>query len=105
MRVLLIAIAATLLMVTTAAATIGGGERTFEVPKQGNVLFSHEAHVASSGLACTECHDKFFVTKEQRKKTSMKDMQKGTSCGGCHNGKRAFAVKENCKDCHAKEVR
>jgi len=105
MRVLLIAIAATLLMVTAAAAKIGGGELTFEVPKEGNVIFSHEVHVASAGLVCTECHDKLFVTKEEHRKASMKEMQKGKSCGACHDGKKAFAVKKDCKGCHAKEVR
>jgi c(7)-type cytochrome triheme protein len=105
MRVVLIAFAAMLLTATAAAARIGGGELTFEVPKEGNVIFSHESHVASAGLTCTQCHDAFFVTKERHSKASMKEMRKGKSCGGCHDGKRAFAVKENCKDCHAKEVR
>lgn len=92
-------------MVTAAAAKIGGGELTFEVPKEGNVVFSHEAHVASGGVACTECHDRLFLTQEAHKTVSMKEMQNGKSCGACHDGKRAFAVKENCKNCHTKEVR
>lgn len=105
MRVVLIAFAAMLLTVTTAAARIGGGELTFEVPKEGNVIFSHESHVTSAGLTCTQCHDTFFVTKEAHKTVSMKEMQKGKSCGACHDGKRSFAVKEDCQACHAKGVR
>jgi c(7)-type cytochrome triheme protein len=31
----------------------------------------------------------------------MADMQKGFSCGACHNGTRAFSVKANCSRCHA----
>lgn len=105
MRVVSIAIAATLLMVTAAVARIGGGELTFEMPKEGNVIFSHESHVANAGLACTECHDKLFVTQGEHKKASMKEMQKGKSCGACHDGKKAFAVKKDCNGCHTKEVR
>jgi c(7)-type cytochrome triheme protein len=30
----------------------------------------------------------------------MSDMEKGLSCGLCHNGKDAFAVTANCQKCH-----
>ena len=32
----------------------------------------------------------------------MKEMQKGKSCGACHNGKTAFSVKGDCTKCHKK---
>jgi c(7)-type cytochrome triheme protein len=32
----------------------------------------------------------------------MKQMQKGKSCGSCHNGKVAFSVKGECIKCHKK---
>lgn len=105
MRTLLTALAATVLTATVAAARIGGGELAFEVPKEGNVIFSHEAHVVTASLGCTQCHDKLYLTRGQHRKTSMMEMQKGKSCGDCHDGKKAFGVKENCNNCHAKEAR
>jgi c(7)-type cytochrome triheme protein len=30
----------------------------------------------------------------------MADMESGQSCGACHNGTRAFAVKTGCPRCH-----
>jgi c(7)-type cytochrome triheme protein len=27
-------------------------------------------------------------------------MEKGRSCGACHDGKAAFSVKANCASCH-----
>ncbi|HUL00242.1 MAG TPA: c(7)-type cytochrome triheme domain-containing protein [Nitrospirota bacterium] len=36
------------------------------------------------------------------KKVTMQEMDKGQSCGACHNGQKAFDVKDknNCKKCH-----
>src|SRR6185369_12566628 len=33
-------------------------------------------------------------------KASMRDMEKGSSCGVCHNGKEAFAASGDCNKCH-----
>jgi len=33
---------------------------------------------------------------------TMKDMEAGKFCGGCHNGTKAFAIKDNCAKCHKK---
>jgi c(7)-type cytochrome triheme protein len=30
----------------------------------------------------------------------MPDMEKGKSCGACHDGKSAFTSSENCEKCH-----
>jgi c(7)-type cytochrome triheme protein len=30
----------------------------------------------------------------------MAGLEAGNYCGGCHNGKDAFTVKENCEKCH-----
>jgi c(7)-type cytochrome triheme protein len=30
----------------------------------------------------------------------MKQMEKGKSCGACHDGKKAFSVKGECAKCH-----
>jgi c(7)-type cytochrome triheme protein len=33
------------------------------------------------------------------KHATMKQMEKGKSCGACHDGKRAFAL-DDCTKCH-----
>jgi c(7)-type cytochrome triheme protein len=81
---------------------VGGGDVTFGVKAAGNVTFSHESHVAGAGLKCTDCHAALYVTKEKHKKATMAQMQKGQSCGACHNGKKAFSVKADCGRCHTK---
>lgn len=91
-------------MMLTAApvlAAVGGGDITLK-NKGGDTVFSHEAHVDGMKLACTECHDKLYLSKGQHKTVTMKQMQKGNSCGACHNGKKAFSVKGNCAKCHKK---
>lgn len=71
---------------------------------QGKVAFSHEKHAAKNPK-CTDCHTKIFkMTKGQRSAPKMADMEKGQSCGTCHNGQAAFSVKTqaDCAKCHKK---
>ncbi|MDD2899529.1 MAG: cytochrome c3 family protein [Desulfuromonadaceae bacterium] len=64
----------------------------------GAVVFSHRSH---TGLySCSDCHTKLFKTTGNRVKVSMQVMEAGKSCGGCHDGKTAFDVKEKCDSCH-----
>jgi c(7)-type cytochrome triheme protein len=82
------------------------GPANFDFPdgSEGKVTFSHEAHLAK-GEKCTDCHTKIFkMTKGQRSVLKMADMEKGQSCGVCHNGKVAYSVKDkaNCTKCHKK---
>lgn len=102
MKVSLLGALIVLLLVSFVSAKIGGGDITFEVKSAGNVIFSHDKHVESAGLKCTGCHDSLYITKEKHKSVKMAQMQKGKSCGLCHNGKKAFAVKANCNNCHKK---
>ena len=90
-----------LLAATPALAAVGGGDITLK-NKGGDVLFSHEAHVTGAGQKCTACHAKLYTNAKQHKKITMKEMQKGKSCGACHNGKTAFDVKGDCSKCHTK---
>jgi len=92
---------ALLLVATPVFASVGGGDITLK-NKGGDVLFSHETHVGGMTQACTECHDKLYLSKGQHRSVSMKQMQKGKSCGACHNGKKAFSVKGACAKCHKK---
>ncbi len=97
---LVVLAAAGLLAATTAAAKVGGGDITFSINGANNVVYSHDFHVIKAGIKCTECHYRIFNTNEARKDVTMSQMQTGASCGACHNGERAFAVKANCGKCH-----
>ncbi len=66
----------------------------------GKVRFSHSFH----GTGCGECHPKIFKKMNNSNHVDMKAMEKGKSCGACHNGKKAFTVAENCTKCHAGDI-
>ncbi len=73
-------------------------ELVFEEKSTGNVVFSHKYH---AGLyTCVDCHTSLYKTIRAKVKVSMQEMEKGKSCGGCHNGKTAFSVKDACESCH-----
>lgn len=94
--------ACTVLMHAGAAlATVGGGDITLK-NTGGDVVFSHDAHVEGLGQKCGECHPKLYTNPAQHKAVTMKAMQKGKSCGACHDGKKAFSVKGDCAKCHKK---
>jgi c(7)-type cytochrome triheme protein len=59
--------------------------------------FSHEFHTAAYG--CNDCHTKLYPYGNG-KRTTMKQMENGSSCGACHDGKSAFSVKGDCLKCH-----
>ena len=86
------------------AAMKGPEDFTFDDGAQGKVVFSHEKHLAKIEK-CTECHTKLFkMTKGQRSSFKMADLNAGKACGACHDGKKAFGVKEaaDCQKCHHK---
>lgn len=77
-------------------------EVVFKVKATGPTAFSHKSHLAASA-DCGVCHPALFATSST-KRFSMADMEKGKSCGACHNGKRAFGV-DSCVRCHpVKEI-
>jgi c(7)-type cytochrome triheme protein len=92
------------LLVSVFAATswgsVGGGDITYSLTGASNVIYSHDLHVTKHKLKCGDCHYKLYTTAAQRKDVTMAQMQKGQSCGACHNGQRAFDVKNNCNKCH-----
>lgn len=102
MKLVAVGIPAMLLAASMGLARVGGGDIAFEVKKAGDVVFSHDSHIGVVGPKCTECHDAIFITKEKDRRVTMVQMQKGESCGACHNGKKAFDVKVNCSNCHEK---
>lgn len=85
----------------SALAAVGGGDITLK-NKGGDVIFSHEVHVGGAGQKCQECHPALFTNAKQHKAVNMKAMQKGKSCGACHDGKTAFSVQGDCAKCHKK---
>lgn len=91
-----------LVLASPVLAKVGGGDIFFPAKKVGDAMFSHEAHVADAGLNCTDCHDRPYVTHAKHKTVRMVQMQKGASCGSCHDGKIAFSVTGNCVRCHKK---
>lgn len=87
---------------SSVSGRVGGGDVLFSLKKGGNVTFSHDNHVSGVGLSCTACHPTPYTTTEKRKRATMAEMQKGKSCGLCHQGKQAFSVKGDCQKCHSK---
>ncbi|OHB32509.1 MAG: hypothetical protein A2X84_04395 [Desulfuromonadaceae bacterium GWC2_58_13] len=73
----------------------------FECKEAGNVEFSHYQHLESLGNNCPSCHNEIFqIVTSKNPDFTMKDMEKGKSCGACHDGKKAFTVSDTCDACH-----
>jgi c(7)-type cytochrome triheme protein len=95
------------LYLVSAAGTIhaemaGGGDLTFNPQNAKPVTFSHKLHVDIKELKCTACHNHTFQMSKDSSKMDMSKINKGQFCGHCHNGERAFDVKDkaNCGRCH-----
>ena len=91
---------------TSAVAVMGGGEIVFPAPGMASVLYSHDYHVGKIKLRCSECHYSLYTNRAQHKTVGMAAMEKGKSCGACHDGKRAFSVadKKRCASCHSNPI-
>lgn len=70
----------------------------FKMKGATDAVFQHEAHVPKLGGKCRTCHSNKTITGSQ--KVTMAQMEKGLSCGACHNDKKAFTVAGNCGKCH-----
>jgi c(7)-type cytochrome triheme protein len=71
----------------------------------GKVTFNHASHVDESAPSCTSCHPKAFSILKagataDGKPITHAAMEKGQSCGACHNGKKSFGF-DDCTLCHA----
>ena len=75
----------------------------------GQVVFNVTAHT-SKGISCSDCHEghglsfALFDMKKGTNTITMRKMQMGSSCGHCHDGKKAFSATDNlrCANCHHK---
>lgn len=89
----------------SAAHAVNVRDVTFATRIAGTVVFSHATHINMKGTAnnCRACHDAIFDLKKKKHYT-MAEMEKGRSCGACHNGKTTFSLAE-CAHCHqTKEI-
>ncbi len=59
--------------------------------------FNHGKHVET--LGCKECHPHLFPMKKGITKIDMDAIYRGSYCGACHDGKKAFSSSE-CTRCH-----
>lgn len=60
-------------------------------------IFPHWTHRIR--YRCTACHPSPFVMQAGGTSITMSDMQRGETCGACHDGKTAFGIME-CGLCH-----
>ena len=64
------------------------------------VSFRHTAHLPA--YKCVDCHPRIFKLgyEKSRPRLTMTDMDKGKSCGACHDDRTAFSTRFNCQRCH-----
>ena len=83
-----------------AAEAIELKDITYNTENAGKVVFSHKRHLEKKPrrdpLQCKACHENGRKAPE---KSNMAGMEKGKSCGACHNGRSAFSV-ALCTRCH-----
>ncbi len=102
--ILTLVVVVTLAMAMTAFAVPAGKTVEFDGKGAGKVVFDGKVH-ADKGLKCADCHQSgLFKMKKGGDTITMKDMDAGKFCGACHNGTKAFSVKDaaNCGKCHKK---
>ena len=78
--------------------TCHAGDILFVEKDAGDVVFPHAAHIEAFG--CDSCHPDLFKAERGKNKATMEEMEKGKSCGACHDGATAFGVAEACDSCH-----
>jgi c(7)-type cytochrome triheme protein len=85
----------------SAFAVPAGKTVEFEAKGAGKVIFDGKVH---AGAKCNECHPALFKMKKGGDVMTMKEMEEGKFCGACHNGTKAFGVKDaaSCAKCHKK---
>jgi c(7)-type cytochrome triheme protein len=95
----------TFAMSVSAFAVPAGKTVEFDGKGAGKVVFDGKIH-ADKGLKCADCHQSgLFKMKKGGEVLTMKDMEAGKNCGACHNGTKAFGVKDaaTCAKCHVKK--
>ena len=98
---LILLIPAALLAAASFAPAMELKDVTYTTTNAGKVVFSHTVHMqkkerTTPNFSCKTCHSSGI---EKNRHYTMTDMEKGKSCGTCHDGKKAFAL-ANCTQCH-----
>ena len=74
-------------------------ELSYKSAPVNSATFSHAFH--TQVYSCKDCHSAGIKpNRSKNKRSSMADMERGVSCGTCHDGKAAFSVKGDCAKCH-----
>jgi len=97
-------LAVTFVLAASAFAVGPGKTVDFDGKGAGKVVFDGKAH-ADKGNKCADCHQSgLFKMKKGSEVLTMKNMEAGKNCGACHNGTKAFGVKDaaSCAKCHKK---
>ncbi len=90
--------------VAAQIARVGGGDIVFEVEGATPAQFRHASHVGKGRFTCQACHPKLFVTRAKHVPATMAHMEtRRSSCGACHDGKKAFSVADQCDKCHVEK--
>lgn len=103
-KVFVLALVVVLALAATAFAVPAGKTVEFDGKGGGKVVFDGKIH-ADKGNKCADCHQSgLFKMKKGADVFTMKDMEAGKNCGACHNGSKAFGVKDatSCAKCHKK---
>jgi c(7)-type cytochrome triheme protein len=89
----------------SAHGTARCGKILYEGKGAGEVVFDATAH-AAKGLTCADCHEPhvftpaLFVMKKGANSVSMTRMERGWSCGSCHDVSATNTF--SCSRCHHK---
>ena len=97
-------LAVTFVLAASAFAVGPGKTVDFAGGGAGKVVFDGKAH-ADKGAKCADCHQSgLFKMKKGSEVLTMKNLEAGKNCGACHNGTKAFGVKDaaTCAKCHKK---
>ena len=105
MKIKIAAVSLVLAVVASSNVFAVGTGKTleFKASSMGTVTFDGSVH-KNAGLVCSDCHnpEMFPKMKQGTIKITMNDLYAGKYCGKCHDGKKAFLIKENCTRCHHK---
>ena len=102
--VLALVVVITFVMAASVFAVPAGKTVEYDGKGAGKVVFGGKVH-ADKGQKCADCHQSgLFKMKKGADVLTMKDMNDGKFCGSCHNGTKAFSVKDaaGCAKCHKK---
>lgn len=98
MRLVMIGLLLSALAAGTALAVYPGQTITFAGGGAGAVAFSGQHH----RQPCSRCHNRELFPRMQQGEVTitMKAIDGEHLCGSCHNGREAFASRDNCQRCH-----